>query len=68
VRLPKEYLSSAEIKQLASTPYDNNPDVYRAGMFSIYTPSTASGTLILKKNGGNFSLLPIIQFIYKELL
>lgn len=31
--IPKEYLSSAEIKQLASTPYDDNPDVYRAGMF-----------------------------------
>lgn len=45
---PKEYLSSAEIKQLASTPYDDNPDVYRAGMFSIYTGLRRSDILALR--------------------
>ncbi len=46
--IPKEYLSSAEIKQLASTPYDDNPDVYRAGMFSIYTGLRRSDILALR--------------------
>ena len=44
----KEYLSSAEIKQLASTPYDDNPDVYRAGMFSIYTGLRRSDIIALR--------------------
>ena len=44
----KEYLSSAEIKQLASTPYDVNPDVYKAGMFSIYTGLRRSDILALR--------------------
>ena len=44
----KEYLSSAEIKQLASTPYDDNPDVYTAGMFSIYTGLRRSDILALR--------------------
>ena len=44
----KEFLSSAEIKQLASTPYDDNQDVYRAGMFSIYTESRRSDILELR--------------------
>ena len=46
--IPKEYLSSVEIKQLASTPYDDNPDVYRAGMFSIYTGLRRSDILALR--------------------
>ena len=46
--IPKEYLSSAEIKQLASTPYADNPDVYRAGMFSIYTGLRRSDILALR--------------------
>ena len=46
--IPKEYLSSAEIKQLASTPYDDNPDVNRAGMFSIYTGLRRSDILALR--------------------
>lgn len=44
----KEYLSSAEIKQLASTSYDDNPDVYKAGMFSIYTGLRRSDILALR--------------------
>ena len=44
----KEYLSSAEIKQLASTSYDDNPDVYRAGMFSIYTGLRKNDILALR--------------------
>ena len=46
--IPKEYLLSAEIKQLASTPYDDNSDVYRAGMFSIYTRLRRSDILALR--------------------
>ena len=46
--IPKEYLSSVEIKQLASTSYDDNPDVYRAGMFSIYTGLRRSDILALR--------------------
>ena len=46
--IPKEYLSSTEIKQLASTPYADNPDVYRAGMFSIYTGLRRSDILALR--------------------
>jgi len=44
----KEYLSKAEIKQLASTPYEDNPDVYKAGMFSIYTGLRRSDILALR--------------------
>ena len=46
--IPKEYLSSAEIKQLASTLYDENPDVYRAEMFSIYTGLRRGDILALR--------------------
>lgn len=46
--IPKEYLSRAEIKQLASTPYDEKPDVYRACMFSIYTGLRRSDILALR--------------------
>lgn len=44
----KEYLSKEEIKQLASTPYEEIPDVYRAGMFSIYTGLRRSDILALR--------------------
>jgi integrase len=46
--IPKECLSSSEIKQLASTPYENNHDVYRAGLFSIYTGIRRSDILALR--------------------
>lgn len=44
----KEYLSKAEIKQLASTPYEDNPEVYKAGLFSIYTGLRRSDILALR--------------------
>ena len=44
----KVYLSKEEIKQLASTPYGENPDVYRAGLFSIYTGLRRSDILALR--------------------
>ena len=44
----KEYLSKEEIKQLASTPYEEIPNVYRAGMFSIYTGLRRSDILALR--------------------
>lgn len=46
----KEYLSKAEIKQLASTPYEENPEVYKAGLFSIYTGLRRSDILALRWN------------------
>lgn len=36
------------IKTVASTPYDDNPDVYRAGMFSIYTGLRKNDILALR--------------------
>ncbi|MBQ6038133.1 MAG: tyrosine-type recombinase/integrase [Bacteroidaceae bacterium] len=36
------------IKTVASTPYDDNPDVYRAGMFSTYTGLRRSDILALR--------------------
>ena len=36
------------IKAVANTPYDDNPDVYRAGMFSIYTGLRKNDILALR--------------------
>ena len=40
--------AKAAIKAVASTPYDDKPDVYKAGMFSIHTGLRKSNILALR--------------------
>ena len=46
--IKKEYLLTSEIKQLASTPYEELPELYTAGMFSVYTGLRRSDILALR--------------------
>ena len=46
--IKKEYILTSEIKQLASTPYEELPELYTAGMFSVYTGLRRSDILALR--------------------
>lgn len=46
--IKKEYLTTSEIKQLSSTSYEECQELYRAGLFSIYTGLRRSDILALR--------------------
>ncbi len=59
----KEFLSNTEIEQLANTPYDKYPELYTAGMLSIYTGIRRSDILSLQWS----NVVKVKQEIYLKL-